>query len=72
MLETESWCALFLLQLAPAGGRLIMASDGVWDAVSTRRAARCCRGVQRPESAAKYVVKVRDSGIFLIHKIFPN
>lgn len=47
-----------LVQLAPAGGRLIIASDGVWDAVSSRRAARCCRGVQRPEIAAKYVVKV--------------
>lgn len=47
-----------VLQLTPAGGRLIIASDGVWDAVSTKRAARCCRGVQQPEIAAKYVVRV--------------
>lgn len=46
------------LQLSPAGGRLIIASDGVWDAVSTKKAARCCRGVSQPEIAAKYVVKV--------------
>ncbi len=46
------------MQLTPAGGRLIIASDGVWDALSTKRAARCCRGVQRPDIAAKYVVKV--------------
>ncbi|KAG0561536.1 hypothetical protein KC19_9G071300 [Ceratodon purpureus] len=53
------------IKLAPAGGRLIIASDGVWDAVSTRRAARCCRGVQRPEIAAKYVVKeaIRSRGL---------
>ena len=47
-----------LVQLAHAGGRLIIASDGVWDAMSTKRAAKCCRGVPRPEVAAKYVVKV--------------
>jgi serine/threonine protein phosphatase PrpC len=46
------------VQLAPTGGRLIIASDGVWDAMSSRRAARCCRGVQRPEIAARHVVKV--------------
>lgn len=47
-----------LHQLSPAGGRLILASDGVWDSVTTSKAARCCRGVQQPEVAAKYVVKV--------------
>lgn len=67
------------IKLAPAGGRLIMASDGVWDAVSTRRAARCCRGVQRPESAAKYVVKealrsrgLRDDTTCLVVDVAPR
>jgi len=46
------------IKLSPAGGRLILASDGVWDSVTTSKAARCCRGVQQPEVAAKYVVKV--------------
>lgn len=54
------------MQLTPAGGRLIIASDGVWDAVSSRRAARCCRGIQRPEIAAKYVVKV---GVLLADRL---
>lgn len=53
------------IKLSPAGGRLIIASDGVWDAVSTRRAARCCRGVQNPETAARYVLKeaIRSRGL---------
>ena len=46
------------MQLAPIGGRLIIALDGVWDTMSSRRAAMCCRGVQQPEIAARHVVKV--------------
>jgi Zn-finger protein len=49
---------LFFWQLSNAGGRLIIASDGVWDALSSEKAAVCCRGLQQPEVAAKHIVKV--------------
>ncbi|XP_024388376.1 probable protein phosphatase 2C 5 isoform X2 [Physcomitrium patens] len=67
------------IKLSPAGGRLIIASDGVWDAVSTKKAARCCRGVSQPEIAAKYVVKeaikargLRDDTTCLVVDIAPR
>lgn len=44
-------------QLSNAGGRLIIASDGIWDAVSSEIAAQACRGLPA-ELAAKLVVKV--------------
>lgn len=46
------------LQLSSAGGRLIIASDGVWDALSAEAALECCRGMP-PDLAAGQVVKVR-------------
>lgn len=46
------------LQLPSQGGRLILASDGVWDAVSNERAAKCCRGLP-PQQAAAQIIKVR-------------
>lgn len=46
-----------LLQLSTAGGRLIISSDGVWDALSAEEALDCCRGMQ-PEAAAAQIVKV--------------
>lgn len=49
---------LFLVcQLSKAGGRLIIASDGIWDALSSDVAAKSCRGLPA-ELAAKLVVKV--------------
>jgi len=45
------------IKLSNAGGRLIIASDGVWDALSSEKAAICCRGLQQPELAAKHIVK---------------
>jgi serine/threonine protein phosphatase PrpC len=45
------------LQLPNTGGRLIIASDGIWDAVSSDTAAQVCRGLPA-ELAAKLVVKV--------------
>jgi len=51
-------------QLSPGGGRLIIASDGVWDALSSEKAAKICRGEKHPEVAAKNVVKVCASPIF--------
>ncbi|GAY47582.1 hypothetical protein CUMW_105500, partial [Citrus unshiu] len=38
------------------GGRLIIASDGIWDALSSEMAAQCCRGLPA-ELAARQVVK---------------
>jgi serine/threonine protein phosphatase PrpC len=48
----------FFPQLSNAGGRLIIASDGIWDALSNDTAAMSCRGLPA-ELAAKLVVKVR-------------
>lgn len=47
------------MQLSSAGGRLIIASDGVWDALNSDKAAKCCRGLLQSEVAAKHIVKVR-------------
>jgi serine/threonine protein phosphatase PrpC len=44
-------------QLSNAGGRLIIASDGIWDALTNEAAAKACRGLPA-ELAAKLVVKV--------------
>ncbi|KAI5065319.1 hypothetical protein GOP47_0020014 [Adiantum capillus-veneris] len=44
------------VKLSSAGGRLILASDGVWDALSCERVAKCCRGLPA-ELAARQVVK---------------
>lgn len=45
------------IQLSNAGGRLIIASDGIWDILSSDMAAKACRGLSA-ELAAKLVVKV--------------
>ncbi|VFQ86880.1 unnamed protein product [Cuscuta campestris] len=44
------------VKLSSAGGRLIIASDGVWDALSAEMAFDCCRGLQ-PDAAAAQIVK---------------
>lgn len=44
------------VKLSNSGGRLIIASDGIWDALSSDVAAQCCRGLPA-ELAAKLVVK---------------
>ncbi|KAJ7555884.1 hypothetical protein O6H91_05G058900 [Diphasiastrum complanatum] len=46
------------IKLSSAGGRLIIASDGVWDALSSDKAANSCRGLPA-ELAAKQIVKVK-------------
>ncbi|PWA84175.1 protein phosphatase 2C family protein [Artemisia annua] len=43
-------------ELSDAGGRLIIASDGIWDAVSSDMAAKSCRCLPA-ELAARQVVK---------------
>ncbi|XP_068641592.1 probable protein phosphatase 2C 15 [Aristolochia californica] len=44
------------VKLSHAGGRLIIASDGIWDALSSETAAKSCRGLPA-ELAARQVVK---------------
>ncbi|XP_022945801.1 probable protein phosphatase 2C 15 [Cucurbita moschata] len=44
------------VKLSTAGGRLIIASDGIWDALSSDMAAKSCRGLPA-ELAARQVVK---------------
>ncbi|KAJ8619747.1 hypothetical protein MRB53_028276 [Persea americana] len=44
------------VKLSSAGGRLIIASDGIWDALSSEVAAKSCRGLPA-ELAARQVVK---------------
>lgn len=45
------------MQLSSAGGRLIISSDGVWDALSAEVAFDCCR-VMPADAAASQIVKV--------------
>ncbi|ERN16806.1 probable protein phosphatase 2C 33 isoform X2 [Amborella trichopoda] len=44
------------VKLSNAGGRLIIASDGIWDALSSEAAAKSCRGLPA-ELAARQLVK---------------
>lgn len=44
------------VKLSKAGGRLVIASDGIWDALSSEIAAKSCRGLPA-ELAARQVVK---------------
>ncbi|KAF8369536.1 hypothetical protein HHK36_032445 [Tetracentron sinense] len=44
------------VKLSNAGGRLIIASDGIWDALSSEMAAKSCHGLPA-ELAARQVVK---------------
>ncbi|KAG6527721.1 hypothetical protein ZIOFF_009847 [Zingiber officinale] len=44
------------VKLSNAGGRLIIASDGIWDALTSEMAANSCRGLPA-ELAARQVVK---------------
>lgn len=43
--------------MSSSGGRVIISSDGVWDALSAEVAIDCCRGMP-PDSAAEQIVKV--------------
>lgn len=48
---------IMILQLSTAGGRLIISSDGVWDALAAETALDCCRGMPA-DAAAAQIVKV--------------
>nr|CAD1826244.1 unnamed protein product [Ananas comosus var. bracteatus] len=52
------------VKLSNAGGRLIISSDGVWDALSSEMALSCCRGLPA-DVAASHIVKeaVQEKGL---------
>ncbi|XP_043714225.1 probable protein phosphatase 2C 12 isoform X2 [Telopea speciosissima] len=52
------------VKLSTAGGRLIISSDGVWDALSFEMALNCCLGMSA-DAAAEQIVKVavQDKGL---------
>ncbi|KAL0314836.1 UNVERIFIED_CONTAM: putative protein phosphatase 2C 12 [Sesamum angustifolium] len=43
------------VKLSSTGGRLIISSDGVWDALSAEAAFECCRGMPADAAAAQIV-----------------
>ncbi|KAG5044255.1 hypothetical protein AAZX31_03G213300 [Glycine max] len=66
------------VKLSNVGGRLIIASDGIWDALSSDMAAKSCRGLPA-ELAAKLVVKealrsrgLKDDTTCLVVDIIPS
>ncbi|XP_057961855.1 probable protein phosphatase 2C 5 [Malania oleifera] len=66
------------VKLSNAGGRLIIASDGIWDALSSDMAAKSCRGLPA-KLAAKLVVKealrsrgLKDDTTCLVVDIIPS
>lgn len=66
------------VKLSDAGGRLVIASDGIWDALSSDVAANCCRGLPA-DLAAKLVVKealrsrgLKDDTTCLVVDIIPS
>ncbi|XP_029128048.1 probable protein phosphatase 2C 12 [Cajanus cajan] len=44
------------VKLSTAGGRVIISSDGVWDALTAEMALDCCRGMSA-DAAASHIVK---------------
>ncbi|PPR81000.1 hypothetical protein GOBAR_AA39718 [Gossypium barbadense] len=66
------------VKLSNAGGRLIIASDGIWDALSSDMAAKSCRGLPA-DLGAKMVVKealrsrgLKDDTTCLVVDIIPS
>ncbi|KAG2314406.1 hypothetical protein Bca4012_065077 [Brassica carinata] len=66
------------VKLSSAGGRLIISSDGVWDAISAEEALDCCRGLP-PEASAEHIVKaavgkkgIRDDTTCIVVDILPS
>lgn len=66
------------VKLSNTGGRLIIASDGIWDALSSDMAAKACRGLPA-DLAAKLVVKealrsrgLKDDTTCLVVDIIPS
>lgn len=66
------------VKLSTAGGRLIISSDGVWDALTAEMAIDCCRGMA-PDAAAAQIVKealqpkgLRDDTTCIVVDILPQ
>ncbi|KAJ4837908.1 hypothetical protein Tsubulata_006569 [Turnera subulata] len=66
------------VKLSTAGGRLVISSDGVWDALSAETALDCCRGMP-PEAAAAQIVReavqlkgLRDDTTCIVIDILPT
>nr|CAB3487201.1 unnamed protein product [Digitaria exilis] len=57
------------MKLSNSGGRLIIASDGVWDALTAEMAFSCARGLS-PEPAADQIVKVRLNSEYPVRDMF--
>ncbi|CAN1273982.1 Probable protein phosphatase 2C 12 [Linum perenne] len=57
------------VKLSTGGGRLIISSDGVWDALTAETALDCCRGMP-PDAAASQIVKVCDEFYILGSRTF--
>ncbi|KAG6516507.1 hypothetical protein ZIOFF_026972 [Zingiber officinale] len=64
-------------KLSNAGGRLVISSDGVWDALSAEKVLSCCRGLPA-EAAAFRIVKeavqpkgIRDDTTCIVVDILP-
>ncbi|CAN0922281.1 Probable protein phosphatase 2C 12 [Linum grandiflorum] len=65
------------VKLSTGGGRLIISSDGVWDALTAEVALDCCRGMP-PDAAASQIVKeavhskgLRDDTTCIVVDILP-
>ncbi|KAL6521952.1 hypothetical protein OROMI_031829 [Orobanche minor] len=50
------------VKLSSTGGRLIISSDGVWDALSAETAFECCRGMP-PDASASQIEAVQVKGL---------
>ncbi|GMI78508.1 hypothetical protein like AT1G47380 [Hibiscus trionum] len=66
------------IKISTAGGRMIISSDGVWDALSAEAALDCCRGMP-PDAAAAQIVKealradgLRDDTTCIVIDILPQ
>ncbi|XP_058097097.1 probable protein phosphatase 2C 12 isoform X1 [Magnolia sinica] len=65
------------VKLSTAGGRLIISSDGVWDAVTPEMAVNCCRGLPADVAAAQIVKEalqhkgLRDDTTCIVVDILP-
>lgn len=66
------------VKLSNAGGRLVISSDGVWDALTAEMVLDCCRGMSA-EAAAPHIVKeslqakgLRDDTTCVVVDILPQ
>ncbi|KAK7352401.1 hypothetical protein VNO80_17822 [Phaseolus coccineus] len=66
------------VKLSTAGGRIIISSDGVWDALTAELALDCCRGMSA-EAAAPHIVKeavqakgLRDDTTCIVIDVYPQ